>query len=180
VRIDTNGLGIGTGTGAITRLLDVAGDARFRNCSGSPVMDANGNMFCISDEKAKTNIQPYNTATSKVASVNPKSWTWKSSTGLDTTRPYYGFSAQEIQAIYPECVIARDDVTYVEDVVKGKDGEKPNSTTREVKTGTQTLNIDDRCLIAVLFNAVKEQQTTLASQEKRIAALEEKAGMVKV
>lgn len=148
-----NGTNMGVGTTTPTSLFDNVGSTRFRNCSGTPLMDAGGNMTCISDEKMKTGIVPYISESSKVASITPKSYKWNSASGFDTTRLNTGFSANEIQQVYPECVIARDDVAYSQTCDKDN-----NCQTIEKKTGTQTLALDDKCLIAVLWNAVIEQQ----------------------
>jgi hypothetical protein len=87
-----------------------------------------------------------------------------------------GFDAAQIRAIYPECIIARDDVTYTQVCDK-----EEVCNTVEKKTGTQTLSIDDKCLIAVLFNSAKDQRTqitTLTEENKkmneRITALEKR------
>jgi hypothetical protein len=117
-------------------------------------------MSCASDPKLKTAITPYISDTAKVASVAPIKYKWNAVSGYDTARTNAGFDAVQIAAVYPECVIARDDVTYVQDPPKDKGG---LSTTREVKTGTQTLSIDQGCLIAVLWNAQKDSQAKLTN-----------------
>lgn len=170
-RITSTGT-VGIGTSSPTSMLDATGSARFRNCSGTPTMDAGGNMTCASDEKLKTAITPYTVNTSKLASVTPKHYRWNAASGFDSSHINTGFSAQDIQQIYPECIIARDDVTYVQDVVKGQNGEEDTATMREVRTGTQTLAIDDKCLIAVLFSAAKEHQSKIKILEEKVDKLE--------
>jgi hypothetical protein len=176
------GSSVGIGTIAPTTQLDTTGSIRFRNCSGTPTFDAGGNLTCASDNKLKTAVTPYTSDTSKVAAITPISYKWNSASGYDTTHTNTGFDAQQIQAIYPECIIARDDVSYSQKCT-GK-GEEEVCESVATKTGTQTLAIDDKCLIAVLFNSVKDQRmqiTTLQDQNKkqdeRITALELKLGV---
>lgn len=168
IRITKDGyVTIGTLTNGITAQLDTTGSVRFRNCSGTPTFDTGGNLTCASDPKLKTAVTTYTSDSAKVASVIPIKYKWSQASGYDTTHTNTGFDAAQIQAIYPECIIARDDVVYSQVCDK-----EENCETVEKKTGTQTLAIDDKCLIAVLFNAAKDQQTKITSLEARITALE--------
>jgi len=181
MRLTANGsLLIGTTTTNQTAGgLDVAGETRFRSCSGTPTMDALGQMTCASDPKLKTAVTTYTSDTAKVAAITPISYKWNAASGYDTTHTNTGFDAAQIQTIYPECIIARDDVAYSQVC----DNEE-ECTTVEKKTGSQTLAIDDKCLIAILFNSAKEQRTQITSlqdqnkkQDERITALELKLGV---
>ncbi|MCK9593894.1 MAG: tail fiber domain-containing protein, partial [Methanoregula sp.] len=158
---------LGGGPTLATQQFDMTGDARFRNCSGTPTMDAGGNMTCASDPKLKTAVTAYTTDSAKVASIVPISYKWNTASGYDTVHTNTGFDALQVSQVYPECIIARDDVTYSQICDK-----EEVCNTVEKKTGTQTLSIDDKCLIAVLFNAAKDQQKTITSLETRITALE--------
>jgi hypothetical protein len=163
-------IAIGLGNTAGTSQVDVAGSTRFRNCSGTPTMDAGGNMTCASDPKLKTAVQPYISDTAKVASVTPIKYKWNAASGYDTTHTNTGFDAEQIAAIYPECVIARADMRY-EQQCTGQ-GDDQACETVGIPTGTQTLSLDDKCLIAVQWNALKDQQLKIANLELRLTALE--------
>jgi hypothetical protein len=155
--------------------LDVVGATTFRNCSGTPTMDTFGQMTCASDPKFKTAVQPYISDTAKVAAVTPIKYRWNAASGYDTTHTNTGFDAAQIKLVYPECVIAREDMRY-EQRCTGK-GEEEVCDTVAIPTGTQTLALDDKCLIAVLWNAAKDQQMKITSLESRLTALEK--GVVK-
>jgi hypothetical protein len=170
---NTGNIGIGnyytpsSGATYPTAQLDTTGSVRFRNCSGTPTFDTGGNLTCASDPKLKTAVTTYTSDSAKVAAIVPISYKWNTASGYDTTHTNTGFDAQQIAQVYPECIIARDDVIYSQVCDK-----EENCETVEKKIGTQTLSIDDKCLIAVLFNAAKDQQKTITSLETRITALE--------
>lgn len=178
VRITENGrVVIGTiGNGSAQ--LDVASSIRFRNCSGTPTFDAGGNLTCASDEKLKTKIVPFTDSITKLKLINPISWDWNPSSGY--VGKSTGFSAQNVQSVLPQAVIARDDVKQVQEVTKGKAVEEDIVETKEVKLGTQTLSIDQTVILATAINAIKEQQTTIEAQQKEIGELKarlDKAGI---
>lgn len=167
--LNFKGTNIGIGTDAPTSMLDVTGSTRFRNCSGTPTMDAGGNMTCASDPKLKTAVQPYISDTAKVAAVSPIKYKWNSASGYDTTHTNTGFDAEQIKLVYPECVIAREDMRY-EQKCTGKEDEQICDTVG-IPTGTQTLALDDKCLIAVLWNAAKDQDLKIKALEAKVDKL---------
>ena len=68
----------------------------------------------------------------------------------------------------------KDDTITVTDVIKGKAGEEDEVITKEVKTGTQTMSISDRAIIAALVNSIKEQQAQIQAQQDEIKKLNER------
>lgn len=97
-----------------------------------------------SDEKFKTNIQPYKNALQKVLMLEGKSYNWKSSiikeTGVDNGT-YIGFIAQDLLKVIPEAVIKRTDGYY-------------------------GVNYD--AIIPVLSEAIKEQQKQIEELKSMI------------
>lgn len=167
-----------------------SGMVRFNNYgAGTATFDAGGNITSVSDEKYKTAIKPYTGALAAIKAIQPITFKYNAASGLDTQNEYTGFSAQNLKSAgLTEAVSAKDDVTYITEKQKipipvmGEDGKETIEyqeieIAKEVKTGTQTLSVSDRAIIATLLNALKEEDAKNAALEKRIAALEEKLGV---
>jgi hypothetical protein len=155
------------GLASSTAQLDTSGTVRFRNFgAGTATFDANGMLSSVSDEKYKTNIVPFTRGLAAILSTNPINYKFNAASGLDTQYTYTGFSAQQLRMVIPESVFEKQDVTYK--IVDNK--------TVETKTGTTTLSISDRAIIAALVNSVKELSAKNDALEKRITVLEEKVG----
>ncbi len=152
----TDGGGFGIGTSFPSAQFDTTGSVRFRNCSGTPTMDAGGNMTCASDEKVKKNIKEYN---STAPLPKPIQYKWSDDSGFDTTHENIGFSAQQVQQTYPECIISRTDIRY-EQQCSGA-GEEQTCETVGIPTGTYTLSIDQTCMLAAAYNTINRQQVLL-------------------
>jgi hypothetical protein len=156
------------GTTTPTSQLDTTGTVRFRTLGAGTInADASGNLYSVSDEKLKTAKIAYNSDSSKIQSINPIQYKFIAASGLDTASTYTGVSAQNVQAAYPECVYAKQDGEYKTEC--GAEGE--DCKTIFIPSGTQTLSVDDRCLIAVLFNAVKEQQQEIKELKTKLEGL---------
>lgn len=157
---------------------NVAGDVRFANYgAGTATFDSGGNITSVSDEKYKIDIKTFTSSLNEISKVIPICYKFNPASGLDTQNTYCGFSAQQLKTSIPSAVFEKDDVRY-EQVLekKGVAGEEDEYETVEVKTGTTTLSISDRAIIATLVNAVKELSAKNDALEKRIAALEKKVG----
>lgn len=171
---------VSIGTTAPTAQFDTTGTVRFRNYgAGTATFDAGGNITSVSDPKLKTLITPYTGSIAKIQAITPITYKWKPESGYDTANTYTGFDAANLKTAIPEAVFTKEDTKYVQEIVKGKSGEEDEVITKEVKTGTTTMSISDRAIIAALVNAVKEQQTQITAlqqenkkQEERITALE--------
>lgn len=151
----SNAGNVGIGTSTPTNMLDVTGSIRLRNCSGTPTFSATGNLTCASDEKLKTNIKTYTNGLNIIRTLPAAiQYNWSKSTGFETGRVYTGYSANQLYQVYPEAIIRNDD--------------------------TQTLNIDDRALIALLTNALKEEDLKVQAHQAQIDELKarlDKAGI---
>lgn len=115
-RFTSNGVGIGV-TVPLTNL-DIAGSELVRGNlyissmggAGTANIYADGSVYAAgfigpSDERLKTNIQPYVGA----RLPTPVSFQWKA-TGIDDI----GFIAQEVAAIEPRCVSQRDGILHID------------------------------------------------------------------
>ena len=85
-----------------------------------------------SDYRLKENVQPMQDALSKIAQLNPVTYTWKSD-GSDGQ----GFIAHELQAVVPDCVSGEKDAV-------------------DAEGNPQYQGIDTSFLVATLVKAVQE------------------------
>lgn len=125
-----NGGNVGIGTTSPSALLHNAGTTRLSALgAGTLVTDASGNVTASSDESLKDDIEPFSRGLAEIMGIDPISYNWNASSGLDRMNRYYGFSAQNVDAAIPEAVGV------------GADG---------------FLTLQDRPILAALVNAVKE------------------------
>lgn len=155
--------------------LDVSTPVRFRAYgAGTATFDSGGNITSVSDEKVKTNIKEYKTesAITQIKALNPISYKFKPESGLDTQNTYVGFSAQNVESAIPDAVKTKQ-VTKMEQKTKGYD-DKGNDIVEsvEIPTGETIKSLDDRAIIAVLVNAVKEQQIQIEDLQKEVKNLQ--------
>lgn len=125
---------VGIGTTAPSAQLHTTGTVRFANFgAGSVSTDANGNLSVSSDERLKNVSGAFTRGLSALLQIDPISYHWKKSSGLDTENLYTGFSAQNVQASIPEAV-GVDSRGY--------------------------LTLSDRPILATAVNAIKELADT--------------------
>ena len=109
----------------------------------SLVIDATGSIKKLSsDSRLKENITPLTNSLEKVLKLKGVNFTWKSDS---THTPDLGFIAQDVQKILPELVI------------------------KDANDGL--LSVKYQNLVAVLTEAIKEQQQQIESQQKEIDEL---------
>lgn len=125
---------------------------------------ANG-VLLTSDERLKTEIQPFNEGLSIVNRLNPISYKFNEKSGFLSERTYYSIRAQELQEVAPYLV--HDFVLERED----KDG--------KITSADEYLKIDIAAMPWVLVNAVKEQQTQLDEKENQIQELSNEVSELK-
>ena len=162
-----------------TAQFDTNGQVRFRNYgAGTANFDSQGNLYSASDEKVKKDIIKYTDSTLlKIKGIEPIKYKFTKESGLDTENTYLGFSAQNLQKVFPDAVSAKDDIKYTS-YNDYDDNNIAIPKIKEEKTGTQTLSISDRAIIAGMINAMKEQQIIIENQEKRIADLEKRLNKI--
>lgn len=109
-----------------------SGATRMHNYgAGTATFDASGNITSVSDERLK-NIQGYyKSGLKELMKINPITYKWNKKSGNEMDSTYAGFSAQNV----------KENIPYGTGV--SKDG---------------YLSLQDRAILAVAINAIKEQQ----------------------
>ena len=152
--------------------------------AGTATFDANGTLSSLSDPKYKKNIKISSksvsspTAVAAIQKVVPITFQWNDLSGLSEGETYLGFNASNLLTAIPEAVYTKDDVTYnqvitkvarpLTDADKGVIQYDDIVTAVPVKTGTQTLTVNQGAIIAVLVDAIQEQQARLDYQQAQI------------
>lgn len=101
-----------------------------------------------SDYRLKDNVSPMTGALSKIAQLNPVTYTWKVNGSVGQ-----GFIAHELQAVVPDCVLGEKDAV--------------DANGKPIYQG-----IDTSFLVATLTAAIKEQQAIIEDLKSRVSALE--------
>lgn len=148
-------------TGGVSRLIiNATGGIQMPILGAGTVQsDASGNLYTASDSKLKTNIVPY--TSSAAALPSPSKYNFVASSKLDTQKIYTGFIAEDVQKNYPECVYSKPDLQDVKNCIG--DASNQTCTVTQIPTGTYTLSLDDRCLLAASFNKINSLETKLNS-----------------
>lgn len=108
-----------------------------------------------SDERLKTNVQPYAKGLAEICQVNPITYDYNGKGGIPAGPGGVSILAQELQPVFPECVGS----------YKGKLDEGDEED-------TEILNYNGHAITFALINAVKELNTKIESLEARLAVLE--------
>lgn len=138
---------IGINTTAATQTLDVNGNARFRSVASGAFssnlnLTADGTLTTnTSDRRLKTAIKPLENSLEKLLRLQGVSYLWKEHP--EAPLKDFGFVAQEVEPIFPEVVF-----TNKVDGYKG-------------------INYDR--FVAILTEAIKEQQKIIERQENEIS-----------
>ena len=103
-----------------------------------------------SDARLKQNIRPYTDGLHALMQIEPVWFTYKNNSGYNSSKPYVGVLAQQLQQSAPYMV--------------------GNFT----KDGKEFLNVDNSAMTYMLINAVKEQQQEIEALKKKIERLEGK------
>lgn len=151
-----------------TAQLHTTGTVRFAGFgAGTLVTDSSGNVTASSDRRLKNVSGKFTRGLDAIMQIQPKVFTWKPESGMNTEDVNVGFIAQDVQDVIPEAVgtMKTRDVEE-EDAQTGK---KTKHTKREA---AESLTLSDRPIIAALVNAVKELKAKNDGLEARIAKLE--------
>ena len=112
---------------------------------------AAGNITAYSDRKIKDNFEPIANALSKVLQLNGMTFTRIDKE--DTTKRYGGLVAQDVKAVLPEAVDINETMSYGE-----------------------VMSVDYNATIALLVEAIKEQQTHINKLEDKINSIQNNRG----
>jgi hypothetical protein len=139
-----------------------------------------GNVFAVgtyssSDRKLKNDIKPLTGALSIINQLKPSSYTFKTKEYKQLSLPeglQYGLIADEVQQVVPGAVKkATQPATY-----ENNDQHKGKKLTDEVEFNA--VNYTE--MIPILIGAVKEQQTIITDQNKKIDDLQKQIDELKV
>jgi hypothetical protein len=108
-----------------------------------------------SDERIKTNIQPYAKGLAELCQVNPITYDYNGKGGIAAGPGGVSILAQELQPVFPECV--------------GSYKAKLEETDEEE---IDILNYNGHAITFALINAVKELNTKVEALEAKVAELE--------
>jgi hypothetical protein len=109
-------------------------------------LTAAGNITAYSDRKLKDNFEPIVNAVSKVLKLNGVTFTRIDKE--DTTKRYGGLVAQDVEAVLPEAVDKNETMLYGE-----------------------IMSVDYNATIALLVEAIKEQQTHINNLQEQINSI---------
>lgn len=130
---------VGIGTATPGSQLHTTGSVRFANFgAGAATFDASGNISSVSDERLKNIQGGFKTSVERLKLVEPILYKWKKESGMETEHVYAGFSAQNIQKAIPEA---------------------------SGQNGKGYLSIQDRALLAVVINAIKDLDARISKLE---------------
>lgn len=140
----TNQLVVDTSTGAI----------QFSQYgAGTLETDASGNITASSDARLKNIQGNFTKGLDAIRGLTPSTYTWNDTSGLDQSRSYSGFIAQNVQGVIPEA-ISTDQRGY--------------------------LTLSDRPILAASVNAIKELDTKVTLLEDRLTNLNQSQGALSI
>jgi hypothetical protein len=145
VKADTNRVGIGSGTPSYQLQLGLDSAAK----------PTTNTWTIASDERIKTNIQPYEKGLAEILQVEPITYDYNGKGGMAAGPGGISILAQALQPVFPECVGS----------YKGKLNEDDEEE-------TDILNYNGHAMTFALINAVKELSTKLDALTERVEALE--------
>lgn len=108
-----------------------------------------------SDERIKTNIQPYYKGLAELLQVRPISYDYNGKAGMPIGQSGISIIAQELEPIFPECV--------------GRFYAKLNEGDEQ---DTELLNYNGHAITFALINAIKELNAKVVALDAKIEALE--------
>ncbi len=121
-------------------------------------------VFVASDESLKTNIEPLGSAMTIIGQLQPKSYLFAPSDHPDLSMPQgqqAGFLAQEVEEVLP-ALVSSTAILAVTD-----------STGQEVSPAVEYKAVNYAGMVPYLIAAMQEQNATIASQNERLAQMEE-------
>lgn len=135
--------------------------------AGTLVTDSSGNITTSSDRRLKNVSGRFTRGLDAILQIQPKVFTWKPESGMNTDDVNVGFIAQDVQGAIPEAVGTMKTTDYEED--DAATGKKARKSKREA---AEYLTLSDRPIIAALVNAVKELKAENDTLRARVSALE--------
>ena len=145
-RIDNSGrVGIGTTTPAYQLQLS----------TDSAAKPTTNTWTIASDERIKTNVQPYAKGLAEICQVNPITYDYNGKGGIPAGPGGVSILAQELQPVFPECV-----------------GSYRAKLNEDDEAETDILNYNGHAITFALINAVKELNAKVEALEAKVENLE--------
>lgn len=138
---------VGIGTGAPGYQLALSTDSAAKPTTNT--------WTIASDERIKTNVQPYAKGLAEICQVNPITYDYNGKGGIPAGPGGVSILAQELQPVFPECVGS----------YKGKLDEGDEED-------TEILNYNGHAITFALINAVKELNAKVEALEAKVENLE--------
>jgi hypothetical protein len=179
VTINDNGnVSFGSGITA-SQQVDLSQNIRIRGLgAGTVYADSNGVLYTTSDEKTKSDIKYISESNllSKIKSLKPASYVLKSD-----GQTKYGFIAGDVKSIIPEAVSTKQDGEYKQVLkTKGKMAEEDVYESVFFSSGTTTDTLDDRAIIAVLVQALKEEDAKVEAMQLQLNTMQKQIDELKL
>lgn len=111
-----------------------------------------------SDARLKSNISSFDLGLAELMQIEPKSYIYNGDAGIKSKISHVGVLAQEFEKIVPTAVVERD--YYVED-------ERGEVTLADTYKG-----VDEKVIVYLMVNSIKEQQAQIEELTKQLAALQ--------
>lgn len=144
----SNTIAIGNGNGTI-KFLDDATTTTLPDLvrmsaygAGTATFDASGNITSVSDERLKFIQGNYGAGLPELMNIHPIIYKWRPESNMETAHSYAGFSAQNIKSVLGDLGSGINNAGY--------------------------LSIQDRAIIAMLVNAVQQQQAEIDQLKKEL------------
>ena len=138
---------VGIGTGAPGYQLALSTDSAAKPTTNT--------WTIASDERIKTNVQPYAKGLAEICQVNPITYDYNGKGGIPAGPGGVSILAQELQPVFPECIGS----------YKGKLDESDEQD-------SEILNYNGHAMTFALINAVKELNAKVEALEAKVENLE--------
>ena len=162
MRLASNSGGVEFYAGGSSKMLIAsAGSVRLNAYgAGTLITDSSGNVTASSDRRLKNVSGKFTRGLAAIMKIQPKVFTWKPESGMNTDDVNVGFIAQDVQGAIPEAVGSMKTSDVEEDDGTGK---KVKKSKREA---SEFLTLSDRPIIAAIVNAVQELSAQIETLKK--------------
>ena len=157
---------VGNNYDATNFFIDVA-DAS-RNSQNRLRIDQNGTFYGsssnnISDQRLKENITTIDSPLEKVRALTGRTFNWTADSSKYDGKTKYGFIAQEVDTVVPDLVEKEKGLIFFDD---------NNNIVEESQSTSVAQSVHETGIIAILVEAMKEQQQIIDNLTARISDLE--------
>lgn len=139
--------------------------------AGTLTTDSSGNVTATSDERAKTNLQPFTKGLAHVLHLTPKSYKWRAATGLNPDDVVVSLTAQDLiaaglgEAVNTERTVPVMETVEVDGVPMQRQKLDAQGLPIAERVPADYYTVSDRTVIAALVNAIKELSARVEALE---------------